>query len=80
MFFTPYSYAHSPSEFSIKHIFNKEVGLDKVCFCVLASGLDHWPVPKGNLYQLEATAYALLALVKVGVSTDGWVDGGMRDG
>ncbi|CAG06096.1 unnamed protein product, partial [Tetraodon nigroviridis] len=27
--------------------------------------LSHWPVPKGRVYQLEATAYALLALVKV---------------
>ncbi|XP_027138596.1 complement C3-like isoform X2 [Larimichthys crocea] len=26
--------------------------------------LSHWPVPKGNIYTLEATAYALLALVK----------------
>ncbi|XP_047433324.1 complement C3-like isoform X2 [Mugil cephalus] len=24
----------------------------------------HWPVPKGHIYALEATAYALLALVK----------------
>lgn len=30
--------------------------------------LSHWPVPKGRVYQLEATAYALLALVKVEVS------------
>ncbi|CDQ60532.1 unnamed protein product [Oncorhynchus mykiss] len=27
--------------------------------------LDHWPVPDGNQYTLEATLYALLALVKV---------------
>ncbi|XP_062283382.1 complement C3-like isoform X1 [Scomber scombrus] len=26
--------------------------------------LSHWPVPKGRVYTLEATAYALLALVK----------------
>uniref|UniRef100_A0A665VW98 Complement C3-like n=1 Tax=Echeneis naucrates TaxID=173247 RepID=A0A665VW98_ECHNA len=26
--------------------------------------LSHWPVPKGHVYTLEATAYALLALVK----------------
>ncbi|XP_029941660.1 complement C3-like [Salarias fasciatus] len=26
--------------------------------------LSHWPVPKGHQYTLEATAYALLALVK----------------
>lgn len=29
--------------------------------------LSHWPVPKGYVYQLEATAYALLALVKAKV-------------
>ncbi|XP_047199307.1 complement C3-like [Hippoglossus stenolepis] len=28
--------------------------------------LSHWPSPKGRIYTLEATAYALLALVKVG--------------
>ncbi|XP_068448641.1 complement C3-like [Clinocottus analis] len=27
--------------------------------------LSHWPTPKGRVYTLEATAYALLALVKV---------------
>lgn len=32
--------------------------------------LTHWPVPKGRVYQLEATAYALLALVKAQVSKD----------
>ncbi|KAF7652290.1 hypothetical protein LDENG_00098660, partial [Lucifuga dentata] len=26
---------------------------------------DYWPVPKGHIYTLEATAYALMALVKV---------------
>uniref|UniRef100_A0A669CP00 Complement C3 n=1 Tax=Oreochromis niloticus TaxID=8128 RepID=A0A669CP00_ORENI len=26
--------------------------------------LSHWPVPRGRIYTLEATAYALLALVK----------------
>ncbi|XP_041788921.1 complement C3-like [Chelmon rostratus] len=29
-----------------------------------SSGRSHWPVPKGRVYTLEATAYALLALVK----------------
>uniref|UniRef100_A0A665VZJ5 Complement C3-like n=1 Tax=Echeneis naucrates TaxID=173247 RepID=A0A665VZJ5_ECHNA len=29
-----------------------------------AGTLSHWPVPKGHVYTLEATAYALLALVK----------------
>lgn len=31
--------------------------------------LSHWPVPGGRAYTLEATAYTLLALVKVKVST-----------
>lgn len=34
------------------------------------SGLDHWPVSKGLVYQLEATSYALLALVRAGVRKD----------
>lgn len=32
------------------------------------SELSHWPVHKGRVYTLEATAYALLALVKTQVS------------
>ena len=43
-----------------------------VCVCAwvgpLSSDLSHWPVPKGRVYTLEATAYALLALVKAKVS------------
>ncbi|XP_056136550.1 complement C3-like isoform X2 [Lampris incognitus] len=34
-------------------------------FQAASSELDHWTVPGGHLYTLEATAYALLALVKV---------------
>ncbi|KAG8015205.1 Complement C3 [Nibea albiflora] len=30
--------------------------------------LSHWQVPKGRVYTLEATAYALLALVKAGAT------------
>uniref|UniRef100_A0A671YF81 NTR domain-containing protein n=1 Tax=Sparus aurata TaxID=8175 RepID=A0A671YF81_SPAAU len=30
----------------------------------VSPGSSHWPVPKGHIYTLEATAYALLALVK----------------
>uniref|UniRef100_A0A4W6DX98 Complement component c3a, duplicate 5 n=1 Tax=Lates calcarifer TaxID=8187 RepID=A0A4W6DX98_LATCA len=33
----------------------------------LVTNLSHWPVPKGRVYTLEATAYALLALVKAKV-------------
>ncbi|XP_051240257.1 complement C3 [Dicentrarchus labrax] len=34
------------------------------CVSVSSSELSHWPIPKGRVYTLEATAYALLALVK----------------
>uniref|UniRef100_A0A671YJF1 Complement C3-like n=1 Tax=Sparus aurata TaxID=8175 RepID=A0A671YJF1_SPAAU len=34
----------------------------------VSSESSHWPVPRGHIYTLEATAYALLALVKVKVS------------
>lgn len=45
------------------------------------SGLNYWPVEKGNIYQLEATAYALLALVKAEVGMEGKrVDGWLKDG
>ena len=33
-----------------------------------SSDLSHWPTPKGYVYTREATAYALLALVKAEVS------------
>ncbi|XP_041759822.2 complement C3-like [Coregonus clupeaformis] len=40
--------------------------LDKETLLKFASPqLDHWPVPGGHQYTLEATSYALLALVKV---------------
>lgn len=36
--------------------------------CVSSSELSHWRVPRGGVYTMEATAYALLALVKAQVS------------
>ncbi|XP_053713564.1 complement C3-like [Synchiropus splendidus] len=36
-----------------------------VLFRFAAADRTHWPTPKGHVYSLEATAYALLALVKV---------------
>lgn len=36
--------------------------------CEPYSEFTHWPVPKGHIYKLEATAYALLALVRAKVS------------
>ncbi|XP_047199325.1 complement C3-like [Hippoglossus stenolepis] len=38
----------------------------EVLFKFASPELSHWPSPKGRIYTLEATAYALLALVKVG--------------
>ncbi|XP_034543361.1 complement C3-like [Notolabrus celidotus] len=35
-----------------------------VLYKFVSSELNHWPVIKGNIFTLEATAYALLALVK----------------
>uniref|UniRef100_A0A8D3CZU9 Complement component c3a, duplicate 5 n=1 Tax=Scophthalmus maximus TaxID=52904 RepID=A0A8D3CZU9_SCOMX len=42
-----------------------EGNLDReTLFKFVSPALSHWPVPKGRIYTLEATAYALLALVK----------------
>uniref|UniRef100_UPI001445D079 complement C3-like n=1 Tax=Epinephelus lanceolatus TaxID=310571 RepID=UPI001445D079 len=37
-----------------------------------APELSHWQTPKGRIYTLEATAYALLALDKAKVSMSHW--------
>lgn len=52
-----------------KTINNKTSASVCLSVCLPAIGSDHWPVPKGHVYTLEATAYALLALVKAKVST-----------
>uniref|UniRef100_A0A8D3BWM3 Complement component c3a, duplicate 5 n=1 Tax=Scophthalmus maximus TaxID=52904 RepID=A0A8D3BWM3_SCOMX len=45
-----------------------EGNLDReTLFKFVSPALSHWPVPKGRIYTLEATAYALLALVKAKV-------------
>ncbi|KAM4750144.1 complement C3-like [Anableps anableps] len=36
----------------------------EILFKFAAPDRSHWPVPKGNVYTLEATAYGLLALLK----------------
>uniref|UniRef100_A0A672FFB5 Complement C3-like n=1 Tax=Salarias fasciatus TaxID=181472 RepID=A0A672FFB5_SALFA len=36
----------------------------EILYKFVSPELSHWPVPKGHIYTLEATAYALLALVK----------------
>ncbi|XP_042282154.1 complement C3-like [Thunnus maccoyii] len=37
----------------------------QILYNFVSPELSHWPVPKGQVYTLETTAYALLALVKV---------------
>uniref|UniRef100_A0A672IG44 Complement C3-like n=1 Tax=Salarias fasciatus TaxID=181472 RepID=A0A672IG44_SALFA len=37
----------------------------EILYKFVSPGLSHWPVLKGHIYTLEATAYALLALVKI---------------
>ncbi|TMS23031.1 Complement C3 [Larimichthys crocea] len=36
----------------------------EILYRFASPALSHWPVPKGRVYTLEATAYALLALVR----------------
>uniref|UniRef100_A0A671YQE7 Complement C3-like n=1 Tax=Sparus aurata TaxID=8175 RepID=A0A671YQE7_SPAAU len=57
-----YSYAVAMTSYALANA-NK---LDRTILYKFASpDSSHWPVPYSNLYTLEATAYALLALVKV---------------
>ncbi|XP_070782562.1 complement C3-like [Enoplosus armatus] len=44
---------------------NENILSQEILYKFVSPGaLSHWPVPKGRVYTLEATAYALLALVK----------------
>lgn len=43
--------------------------LTKGYLCLSTSELTHWPTQRGHIVTLEATAYALLALVKAKVRT-----------
>ncbi|CAJ1053159.1 complement C3 [Xyrichtys novacula] len=36
----------------------------EILYSVVSPALSHWPSPQGHIYTLEATAYALLALVR----------------
>uniref|UniRef100_A0A8D0AEB8 Complement C3-like n=1 Tax=Sander lucioperca TaxID=283035 RepID=A0A8D0AEB8_SANLU len=58
----PYAVAMTSYALASENKLNKEI-LYKY-FCMSSSELSHWPTPKGHIYTLEATAYALLALVK----------------
>uniref|UniRef100_A0A8C8GFW0 Anaphylatoxin-like domain-containing protein n=1 Tax=Oncorhynchus tshawytscha TaxID=74940 RepID=A0A8C8GFW0_ONCTS len=59
----PYSVAMTSYALANKGKLNKDI---LVCLCVSPTDRTHWPVPGKNLFTLEATAYALLALVKAG--------------
>ncbi|XP_012722401.2 complement C3 isoform X2 [Fundulus heteroclitus] len=55
----PYAVAMTSYALATENKLNKEI-----LFKFAAPDRSHWPVPKGSLYTLEATGYALLALVK----------------
>ncbi|XP_076583640.1 complement C3-like [Chaetodon auriga] len=55
----PYAVAMSSYALANENRLNREI-----LYKFASTALSHWPVPKGQVYTLEATAYALLALVK----------------
>uniref|UniRef100_A0A8D0A9C0 Complement C3-like n=1 Tax=Sander lucioperca TaxID=283035 RepID=A0A8D0A9C0_SANLU len=55
----PYAVAMTSYALASENKLNKEI-----LYKFASTGLSHWPTPKGHIYTLEATAYALLALVK----------------
>ncbi|XP_062243569.1 complement C3-like [Platichthys flesus] len=57
----PYAVAMTSYALANEEKLNREV-----LFKFASPDRSHWPVVKGHIYTLEATAYALLALVKVG--------------
>ncbi|XP_077427272.1 complement C3-like [Vanacampus margaritifer] len=61
----PYAVAMTSYALANKNKLNKEI-----LFKFASPELSHWPVPRGHIYTLEATAYALLALVKAGAYED----------
>ncbi|XP_061686215.1 complement C3-like [Syngnathoides biaculeatus] len=61
----PYAVAITSYALANKNKLNKEI-----LFKFASPEFSHWPVPKGHIYTLEATAYALLALVRVGAYED----------
>ncbi|XP_076583682.1 complement C3-like [Chaetodon auriga] len=56
----PYAVAMTSYALANENKLNREV-----LFRFVSAALSHWPVPKGHVYTLETTAYALLALVRV---------------
>uniref|UniRef100_A0A8D0DD34 Complement C3-like n=1 Tax=Sander lucioperca TaxID=283035 RepID=A0A8D0DD34_SANLU len=55
----PYAVAMTSYALANENKLNKEI-----LYKFASTELSHWPTPKGSVYTLEATAYALLALVK----------------
>ncbi|TDH11167.1 hypothetical protein EPR50_G00057890 [Perca flavescens] len=55
----PYAVAMTSYALANENKLNKEI-----LYKFASTDLSHWPTPKGHVYTLEATAYALLALVK----------------
>uniref|UniRef100_A0A7N8XUY0 Complement C3 n=1 Tax=Mastacembelus armatus TaxID=205130 RepID=A0A7N8XUY0_9TELE len=55
----PYAVAMTSYALANENRLNKDI-----LYKFASPELSHWPVPKGRVYTLEATAYALLALVK----------------
>ncbi|XP_077371756.1 complement C3-like [Festucalex cinctus] len=61
----PYAVAMTSYALANKNKLNKEL-----LYNFSSPELTHWSVPQGQIYTLEATAYALLALVKTGAFED----------
>uniref|UniRef100_A0A669CX12 Complement component c3a, duplicate 5 n=1 Tax=Oreochromis niloticus TaxID=8128 RepID=A0A669CX12_ORENI len=55
----PYAVAMTSYALANENKLNREI-----LFKFVSPELSHWPAPRGRIYTLEATAYALLALVK----------------
>nr|AHF81487.1 complement component pro-C3-1 [Trematomus bernacchii] len=55
----PYAVAMTSYAMANENKMNREI-----LYTFASQELNHWPTPKGRVYTLEATAYALLALVK----------------
>ncbi|CAL8328656.1 unnamed protein product [Lota lota] len=56
---SPYAVAMASYALANENKLNKDI-----LYKFVSQDSDHWPVPSGHLFTLEATAYALLALVK----------------
>ncbi|XP_068178625.1 complement C3-like [Antennarius striatus] len=61
----PYSVALTSYALANQNKLNREI-----LYRFASPELTHWPVPKGRVYMLEATAYALLALVRAEMFED----------